>query len=107
MEKFERVRKYCQDLLDNKNPELHETFLRHAQDAMEDYKRTTLPVEEQKTMTFQFPYVGWDNIEQLEDVIGEENSIELHFADFDDDDTRIKYDLEITIRRVKRSDKQR
>jgi predicted protein tyrosine phosphatase len=104
--KIERIKKYCKDLLDNKKPELDEIFIQHLQDVIEDHDGVSLPKEEQMTKTFQFPYVGWDNIEQLEDVIGEEASIDLHFHDFDEDDTRVKYDLEITIRRTKRSDKQ-
>lgn len=57
--------------------------------------------EEQKSYTIQFPYRGWDNIEQLEDVIGEQKSCNLHFGEVDGEE--VKYDLEITIKRVARS----
>lgn len=72
-----------------------------------------LPEKEQLEKTFQFPYRGWDSVEQLEDVIGEEESCNLLFPSFGDDDEEelelqnVHYDLEITIRRVKRSDYKR
>jgi hypothetical protein len=68
------------------------------------YGNVQLPEEEQKELVYDFPYRDWYNIEQLEDVIGEENSTDLHFGEVDG--KRIKYDLEITIKRVKRSEKQ-
>lgn len=61
-----------------------------------------LPVEEELVKIFQFPYRSWESIEQLEDVIGEEESTDLHFGEVDGED--IKYDLEITIKRVKQSE---
>jgi len=63
-----------------------------------------LAEEEQLEKTFKFPYQGWDNIEQLEDVIGEEAACRLHFGEVDGEE--IKYDLEITIKRVKRANEK-
>lgn len=60
-----------------------------------------LPEDEQREFVWQFPYKGWDNIEQLEDIIGEENACALHFDEVDG--KGIEYDLEIIIRRVKRT----
>jgi len=63
-----------------------------------------LPFEEEKTHREILKYIGWDSIEQLEDVIGENKSTDLYFGNFGDSDNLVKYDLEITLRRVRRSD---
>lgn len=66
-----------------------------------------LPKDEQKELTILFPYDGWYNIEQLEDIIGEEAACGLHFGVVQDDDGEvdIKYDLEITFKRIRRTEK--
>lgn len=61
-----------------------------------------LPEKEQLEKTFQFPYRGWCSVEQLEDVIGEEASTELLYSQ--EEYANVHYDLEITIKRVNRSD---
>ncbi len=63
-----------------------------------------LPVEERKEHLEILKYKGWSNIEQLEDVIGEEPSCRMYFEHMDD--FSVNYDLELRLRRIKRSEKQ-
>jgi len=60
--------------------------------------RTKLPIEEQDELSMLLEYDGCNTIEQLEDVIGEESACAICHGD------GVNYDVEITIKRIKRSD---